>query len=87
MLNIENLLKVAEILGGIPVLGMIKHDKDSPDSVVFGDIILRVNDVAITGITDFNEAKKLDSKTLKLGILRRDKMITVEMDISEEDEN
>ncbi len=70
MLSRNQLKKIAEVYGGMPIWGCLPGSPCHRAGIVYGDILLEVNGRQIDNIEAYIAAKELDSNKFRVRFLR-----------------
>lgn len=70
MISPRSLEKLAEIYGGILVLGSLPDTPAAHQGLRYGDILTKVNGVRTAKVTDFLRARALDREAMSLEFIR-----------------
>lgn len=70
MISPRSLERLAEIYGGILVLGSLPDTPAAHHGLRYGDILTKVNGVRTSKVTDFFRARALDREAMSLEFVR-----------------
>jgi S1-C subfamily serine protease len=79
MKNPRELQTIANILGGVPILGVLPGSAADRAGLRYGDIVTRVNGIATTTFNDFLSAHDRSGGVLALEVFRNGERIAFEM--------
>jgi len=70
MLSPRSLERLAEIYEGIPILGSLPGTPAAHHGLRYGDILIKVNDIRTSKVTDFFRARALDCEHMRVEFVR-----------------
>jgi S1-C subfamily serine protease len=79
MKNPRELQTIANILGGVPILGVLPGSSAERVGLRYGDIVTRVNGVATTTFNEFLAAHDRTGSSLSLEVFRNGEKLCLEM--------
>lgn len=79
MKNPRELQTIANILGGVPILGVLPGSAAERAGLRYGDIVTSVNGAATTNFSEFLLAHDRSAGPLKLEVFRNGERISFEM--------
>jgi S1-C subfamily serine protease len=74
--------KVADTYGGILVLGALPGSPAAELGLRYGDVLLSVNGVRTSAVEHFLEARTLDTKRMRVELVRSGQILVLDLDIS-----
>ncbi len=74
--------KIADTYGGILVLGALPGSPAAELGLRYGDVLLSVNGMRTSVVEHFLEARTLDTKRMRLELVRSGQTLILELDIS-----
>ena len=82
MISPRSLERLAEIYGGIPILGSLPGTPAARNGLRYGDILVKVNDVRTAKVTDFFRARALDGEHMRVEYVRDGKHFTLTLPLA-----
>jgi S1-C subfamily serine protease len=79
MKNPRELQTIANILGGVPILGVLPGSAADRAGLRYGDIVTRVNGIPTTNFNEFLSAHDRSTSALSLEIFRNGEKLCFEM--------
>lgn len=82
MISPRSLERLAEIYGGLPILGSLPGTPAARNGLRYGDILIKVNDVRTEKVTDFFRARALDGEHMRVEYVRDGKHFTLTLPLA-----
>lgn len=82
--SLSDLEKIAEIWGGMVILGVMDGSPAGRQGLRYGDILTQVGEHRVTGVTSFVKARGHFSNELPLTVIRDGEEIELVLDLSKD---
>jgi len=83
ILDRDELSKLAEALGGLPVLACFPKSPADRAGIRYGDIVLAVNGIKTPDWATFIQARAKDERYMRVDLFRNGTYVTVELDLED----